>query len=131
MRLTKGTMERMDTNDKMAKKKADAEAEVAAAIAAMPEADKRIGERLHLLIKENAPDLAPKTWYGMPAYAKDNKVICFFRSRQKFKERYMTLGFNDGATLDDGALWSISFAITDLTEADEEKIKALIKKAAG
>ena len=110
-------------------KKADGESAVLATIAAMPGPDRAMGERLHTIIKANAPGLSPKTWYGMPAYAKDDKIICFFRSAQKFKERYMTLGFNDGANLDDGNLWPISFALKALTAAEEAKIAALVKKA--
>jgi len=111
------------------KDKADGESAVLAAIAAMPEADRAMGERLHAIIKASAPALAPKTWYGMPAYAKDGKVVCFFRSGDKFKERYLTLGFNDVANLDEGALWPIAFALTQLTAADEARIAALVKKA--
>jgi uncharacterized protein YdhG (YjbR/CyaY superfamily) len=110
-------------------KKAGGEAEALAAIAAMPEPYRSMGERLHAIIKASAPALSPKTWYGMPAYARDGKVVCFFRSGQKFKERYMTLGFNDSANLDEGALWPISFALTELTAAEEAKIAALVKKA--
>jgi len=95
----------------------------------MPQADRAVGERLHAIIKANAPALTPKLWYGMPAYAKDGKVVCFFRSTEKFKERYMTLGFNDSARLDEGNMWPISYAITKLTPADEAKIASLIKKA--
>jgi uncharacterized protein YdhG (YjbR/CyaY superfamily) len=102
---------------------------VQAAIAQMPQADRAVGERLHAIIKANAPALTPKLWYGMPAYAKDGKVVCFFRSTEKFKERYMTLGFNDSARLDEGNMWPISYAITKLTPADEAKIASLIKKA--
>lgn len=110
-------------------KKAEDEAAVLAAIAAMPEPDRAIGERLHAIIKASALMLSPKTWYGMPAYARDDKVVCFFRSRQKFKERYMTLGFNDLANLDEGALWPISFALKELTATDEAKIAEVVKKA--
>lgn len=111
-------------------KKADEEAAVLAAIAAMPEPYRAMGERLHAIIKASAPALSPKTWYGMPAYAnKDGKVVCFFRSADKFKERYMTLGFNDAAKLDEGSLWPISFALTELTAAEEAKIGAIVKKA--
>jgi len=109
----------------------DAEAAVLATIAAMPEQDRALGERLHAIIKVNAPVLSPKLWYGMPGYAKDGKVICFFRDRKKFKERYMTLGFNDGAKLDEGGMWPIYFALTDLTIAEEAEITALLKKAVG
>lgn len=101
-----------------------------AKIAEMPEPDRAIGERLHAIIKANAPTLSPKTWYGMPAYAnKDGKVVCFFRDTQKFKERYMTLGFNEEANLDEGAMWPIAFALKELTAAEEAKIAALVKKA--
>jgi uncharacterized protein YdhG (YjbR/CyaY superfamily) len=92
--------------------------------------DRAIGERLHALIKESAPDLSPKTWYGMPAYAnKDGKVVCFFRDATKFKERYAMLGFNDSAKLDAGSMWPVAYALTKLTAADEAKIRALLKKA--
>ncbi len=112
-----------------ATKKADDEAAVLAAIAAMTEPDRVIGERLHAVIKASAPSLSPKLWYGMPAYAMDGKVVCFFRYRQKFKERYMTFGFNDKANLDEGGLWPISFALTELTPVEEAKIGELVKKA--
>jgi uncharacterized protein YdhG (YjbR/CyaY superfamily) len=114
---------------KRATKKADGEADVLAAIASMPGLDRVIGERLHAIIKANAPALAPRTWYGMPAYAKDGKVVCFFRSAEKFKERYMTLGFNDEANLDEGAMWPIYFAVKGLTDAEETTVAALVKKA--
>jgi hypothetical protein len=109
--------------------KADGESAVLAAIAAMPEPYRAMGERLHAIIKANAPALSPKLWYGMPAYAKDSKVVCFFRSAQKFKERYMTLGFNDVANLDEGHMWPIAFALKELTAAEEARIGALVKKA--
>ena len=109
--------------------KADGESAVLAAIAAMPEPDRAIGEQLHAIIKASAPALSPKLWYGMPAYAKDGKVICFFRSGQKFKERYMTLGFNSEAKLDEGHMWPITFALKELTAAEEAMIGALVKKA--
>jgi uncharacterized protein YdhG (YjbR/CyaY superfamily) len=115
----------------MATKDLSGEAEVSKAIASMPEADRTIGERLHSIIKANAPELLPRTWYGMPAYSNGNKVVCFFRSRQKFGERYMTIGFNDAAKLDEGNMWPITFAITKLTAADESKIGLLVKKAIG
>lgn len=111
------------------KKKADGEGDVLAKIAEMPEPDRSMAQRLHALIKANASDLAPKTWYGMPAYAKDGKVVCFFQSAQKFNSRYATLGFSDTANLDDGALWPTAFALTELTAAAEEKIITLVKKA--
>jgi len=118
-----------DTIKKSAKK-ADGEAEVLAVIAAMQGPDRTMGERLHVIIKKAVPTLAPKTWYGMPAYAnKDGKIVCFFRDRQKFKERYMTLGFNDLAKLDEDAMWPIYFALNELTPAEETKITALVKKA--
>lgn len=99
-------------------------------IAVMPDADRSLAKRLHVLVKENAPDLIPKTWYGMPAYAdKDGKVICFFQGAYKFKARYATLGFSDKANLDDGAMWPTSFALTKLTSAEEAKITTLLKKA--
>ena len=100
-----------------------------AAIIAMPGPDRAMGERLHAIIKASAPALSPKLWYGMPAYAKDGKIICFFRSGQKFKERYMTLGFNNEAKLDEGHMWPITFALKELTAAEESKIGALVKKA--
>ena len=100
-----------------------------AKIAEMPEADRDMAERLHAIVKASAPDLSPKTWYGMPAYAKDGKVVCFFQAADKFKARYATLGFNDVANLDDGAMWPTSFALTKLTAADEKKIGALVKQA--
>jgi uncharacterized protein YdhG (YjbR/CyaY superfamily) len=99
------------------------------AIAAMPPKDRAMGKRIHAIVKATAPDLAPKTWYGMPAYAKDGKVICFFQSADKFKARYATFGFNDTANLDAGSMWPTSWALTKLTAADEKKIAALVKKA--
>jgi uncharacterized protein YdhG (YjbR/CyaY superfamily) len=95
----------------------------------MPEPDRALGERLHAIIKASAPTLSPKLWYGMPAYAKDGKVVCFFRDRQKFKERYMTFGFNEDANLDEGAMWPIAFALKELTAAEEARIGALVKRA--
>lgn len=111
--------------------KADAENDVLAKIAEMPESDRVMAERLHAIIKANAPDLSPKLWYGMPAYAKDGKVLCFFQGSYKFKARYATLGFSDEANLDEGAMWPTSFALTELTAAEEAKITALVKKAVG
>jgi len=107
---------------------ADAESELLAKIAEMPEADRRMAERVHAIVKASAPDLSPRTWYGMPAYAKDGKVVCFFQSAQKFNTRYATLGFSDAANLDEGAMWPTSFALTELTEACEARISALVKK---
>jgi uncharacterized protein YdhG (YjbR/CyaY superfamily) len=109
--------------------KADGESDVLAKIAEMPEPDRVMGKRLHAIIKASAPALSPKTWYGMPAYAKDGKVICFFQSAQKFKSRYATFGFSDEANLDEGAMWPTSFALKELTAAEEAKIGALVKKA--
>jgi uncharacterized protein YdhG (YjbR/CyaY superfamily) len=109
--------------------KADGESDVLAKIAEMPKADRDIAERLHALIKASAPDLTPRTWYGMPAYAKGGKVVCFFQSAHKFKSRYATLGFSDKANLDKGAMWPTSFALKELTAAEEKKIGALVKKA--
>ena len=109
--------------------KRDGESEVLAKIAEMSKSDREMGERLHALIKASAPDLTPRTWYGMPAYAKDGKVVCFFQSAQKFKTRYATLGFSDEAKLDEGALWPVAYALTKLTTADEARIRALVKKA--
>lgn len=111
--------------------KADGESDVLEKIAEMPEPDRGIAERLHAIIKVSAPELTPKTWYGMPAYAKDGKVVCFFQSSHKFKTRYATFGFNDVADLDDGTMWPTSFALTTLTAADEERISELVKKAVG
>jgi uncharacterized protein YdhG (YjbR/CyaY superfamily) len=113
------------------KENADGESAVQAAIAAMSPEDRIIAERLHELIKAGAPGLTPKTWYGMPAYARDGKVVCFFRNAGKFKERYAMLGFNDSAKLDDGSMWPVAFALKKLTAADEAKIRALVKKAVG
>ena len=110
-------------------KKAEAESAVFAAIAAMEAPYQAMGERLHAIIKDSAPVLSPRLWYGMPAYAKDGNVVCFFRSGQKFKERYMTFGFNDAANLDEGHMWPIAFALKELTITEEARIGALVKKA--
>jgi len=127
------------TNKKAAKKpaarpgpradKADGESAVLAQIAAMPQPDRALGERLHAIIKASAPALAPRLWYGMPAYAKDGKVVCFFQSAQKFKTRYATFGFMHEANLDEGAMWPTAFALKELTAAEEGRIGALVKKA--
>jgi uncharacterized protein YdhG (YjbR/CyaY superfamily) len=109
--------------------KADGESDVLAKIAGMPAPDRAMAERLHTIVRASAPALSPKTWYGMPAYAKDGNVICFFQSGQKFKTRYATFGFSDKANLDEGAMWPTSFALKELTTADEAKIGALVKKA--
>jgi uncharacterized protein YdhG (YjbR/CyaY superfamily) len=109
--------------------KADGESDVLAKIAEMPKSDRALAERLHAIVTASAPDLSPRTWYGMPAYAKDGKVLCFFQSAQKFKTRYATFGFSDKANLDEGAMWPTSFALKKLTAAEEKKIGALVKKA--
>ena len=109
--------------------KADGESDLLAKVAEMPEPDRTMAERLHAIVKDNAPDLSPKTWYGMPAYAKDGKVVCFFQSAEKFKARYATLGFNDSANLDEGAMWPTSFALKELTAAEEARIGELVKNA--
>jgi uncharacterized protein YdhG (YjbR/CyaY superfamily) len=109
--------------------KADEERAVLAKLAELPESDRAMGERLHAIIKASAPVLSPKLWYGMPAYAKDGKVVCFFQAAQKFKTRYATFGFNDTANLDEGAMWPVAFALTELTATDEARIAALVKKA--
>jgi len=114
---------------KAAAGKADGERDVLAKIAEMQESDRAIAERLHAIVKANAPGLSPRTWYGMPAYAKDDKVVCFFRSSQKFKTRYATFGFSDKAHLDDGAMWPTDFALKELTAAEEARITALVKTA--
>jgi uncharacterized protein YdhG (YjbR/CyaY superfamily) len=112
------------------KNKADGENDVLAKIAEMPEAERAMAERIHAIIQASAPSLWPKTWYGMPAYAKDGKVVCFFQSAQKFQSRYATFGFSDVANLDEGAMWPTSFALKELTAAEEDRIAALVKKAA-
>ena len=114
---------------KAAARKADGESDVLAKIAEMAEPDRAMAKRLHAIIKTSAPALSPKTWYGMPAYAKDGKVVCFFQSAQKFKSRYATFGFSDEANLDEGAMWPTSFALKELTAAEEARIGALVRKA--
>ncbi len=111
------------------KDKADGERDVLAKVAEMPKADRVLAERIHAIVKASAPGLSPKTWYGMPAYAKDGKIVCFFQSADKFKARYATFGFNEDASLDDGAMWPTSFALTKLTAKEEARIAALVKKA--
>jgi uncharacterized protein YdhG (YjbR/CyaY superfamily) len=113
------------------KSKEDGESAVRAAIAEMSPQDRAIAKRVHEIVKGAAPDLTPKTWYGMPAYAKDGKVVCFFRNAGKFKERYAMFGFNDTAKLEEGSMWPVAFALEKLTAADEKKIAALVKKAVG
>ena len=109
--------------------KADGESELLAKIAEMPEPDRVLAERIHAIIKASAPALSPKTWYGMPAYAKDGDVVCFFQSARKFKTRYATFGFNPKANLDEGTMWPVAFALAELTAADEARIAELVKKA--
>jgi uncharacterized protein YdhG (YjbR/CyaY superfamily) len=111
--------------------KADPEGDVLAKIAEMPESDRRMAERIHAIIKASAPSLTPRLWYGMPAYAKDGKVLCFFQTAEKFKSRYATLGFDDSANLDEGAMWPTAFALKELTAAEEARIGELVKKAIG
>lgn len=115
---------------KAQEERADGEREVLDKIAAMQPADRAMAERVHAIIKASAPALAPKTWYGMPAYARDGQIVCFFQTAEKFKTRYATLGFSDKANLDDGAMWPTSYALIDLTAAEEARITALVKKAA-
>ena len=115
--------------DELKADKADGESAVLAKIAALPQPDRAMAERLHTIIKANGPALSPKTWYGMPAYAKDGSVVCFFQSSQKFKTRYATLGFSDKANLDEGHMWPTAFALKELTATEEAKIGALVKKA--
>ena len=112
-------------------KEADGESAVLAKIAEMPKPDRAMAKRLHAIIEASAPDLWPRTWYGMPAYAKDGAVVCFFQSAQKFNSRYATFGFSDEANLDEGAMWPTSFALKELTATDEARIGALVKKAVG
>ena len=109
--------------------KEEGEADVRAKIAEMPKSDRAMAERIHQIVKATAPDLVPRTWYGMPAYAKDDKIVCFFQPADKWKARYATLGFNDSANLDEGAMWPTSWALTELSAADEKKIGELVKKA--
>jgi len=114
---------------KAAANQADSERDVLAKIAEMPDSDRAMAERIHAVVKASAPDLSPRTWYGMPAYAKDGKIVCFFQAADKFKARYATFGFSDEANLDEGAMWPNAFALTKLTAADEARIAALVKKA--
>jgi uncharacterized protein YdhG (YjbR/CyaY superfamily) len=111
--------------------KSDVVSDLLAKIAEMKEPDRSMAKRIHAIVRASAPELTPKTWYGMPAYARDEKVVCFFQSAQKFKARYATFGFNDSAKLDDGAMWPIGFAVKELTPAAEERIAALVKRALG
>lgn len=117
---------------KAQKNKAEAEADVFAKIAEMPDTDRVMAERIHAMVKKAAPGLSPRTWYGMPAYANEaGKIVCFFQSADKFKARYATFGFNDSANLDEGAMWPVAFALKKLTRADEARLAALVKRAAG
>jgi uncharacterized protein YdhG (YjbR/CyaY superfamily) len=120
----------LKAEERATKSRADGEREVRDAIAAMQPKDRAMAKRVHAIVTSAAPDLVPKTWYGMPAYARDGKVVCFFQNAGKFKMRYGTLGFNEGANLDKGAMWPIAFALTELTDAEETKIRTLVKKAA-
>jgi hypothetical protein len=124
-----GAMRQRVKELKAAADKTDGESAVLAKIATMPAPDRALGERLHKLIKASAPALSPRLWYGMPAYAKDGKIVCHFQDARKFKTRYATLGFSDAANLDEGAMWPVAFALTKLTAADEARIGALVKKA--
>ena len=125
----KARAQELKAEARASKNRSEGERDVLAAIAAMKEPDRVLAKRLHAIVQEHAPDLWPKTWYGMPAYARDGKVVCFFQSAQKFNTRYATLGFNDIANLDEGALWPVAFALKELTAAEEAKISALVKKA--
>jgi len=125
----RGAMKERVKELRAAADKADGEGDLLAKIAEMAKPDRTMAERLHAIIKASAPGLSPKTWYGMPAYAKGSKVVCFFQPAQKFKTRYATLGFNDAAHLDEGAMWPTAYALTELTSADEKRIGALVKKA--
>ncbi len=119
----------LKAQERAGKDRAEGEKAVLAAIAELQEPDRSLAERIHAIIQDSAPELWPKTWYGMPAYAKEGRVICFFQPAQKFKARYATLGFNDGANLDEGNLWPVAFALKKLTAAEEARISALVKKA--
>ena len=119
----------LKAEERASKNRAVGERDLLAAIDAMGEPDRSMAKRIHAIVTANAPDLWPKTWYGMPAYAKDGKVVCFFKAAEKFDSRYATFGFEEAANIDDGAMWSTSFALTKLTAADEKKIGALVKKA--
>jgi hypothetical protein len=125
----RAAMRARSQEQKEAASREEGEKAVLAAIAAMPEPDRIMGERLHAIITTSAPALSPRTWYGMPAYARDGNVVCFFQSAQKFKTRYATFGFSDKANLDEGGMWPVAFALKELTAAEEAKIVALVKKA--
>ena len=125
----KERLKELKAEERASKNRAVGESDLLEKIAEMPKSDRVMAERIHAIVTANAPDLWPKTWYGMPAYARDGKVVVFFRGADKFKERYAMLGFNDSANLDDGAMWPIAFALKELTAADEAKIAKLVKKA--
>jgi uncharacterized protein YdhG (YjbR/CyaY superfamily) len=127
----RAAMKELVQERKAAARGEDGESAVLGKIAEMPEPDRAMAERLHAIVKSSAPSLSPKTWYGMPAYAKDGKVVCFFQSAAKFKARYATFGFSDKANLDDGNMWPTYFALKELSPAEEKKIARLVKKAAG
>ncbi len=126
----KARAQELKAEARASKSRAEGESAVIAAIAKMKEPDRAMAKRLHAIVTAAAPELMPKTWYGMPAYTKDDKVVCFFKDAQKFGDRYATFGFNDKANLDDGAMWPTSYALKELTAAGEAKISALVKKAA-
>jgi uncharacterized protein YdhG (YjbR/CyaY superfamily) len=125
----KNRAQELKAEERANRTRADGESAVLAAIAEMPEPDRSMAERLHAIVKTNAPDLWPKTWYGMPAYARDGKVVCFYQPASKFNTRYATLGFNDMANLDEGVMWPVTFALKELGAPEEEKIAALVEKA--
>jgi uncharacterized protein YdhG (YjbR/CyaY superfamily) len=122
-------MKELKAEERMNKNRAAGETAIQEALAAMPADDRALGERIHALVTKNAPDLMPKTWYGMPAWARDGKVVCYFQAASKFDARYGTFGFNDTAKLDEGSVWPTSFAVTKLTAADEKRLAALVKRA--
>ena len=127
----KERLRELKAEERASKNRAVGESDLLAKIAEMPEADRVMAERIHAIVTANAPELWPKTWYGMPAYAREGKVVCYFQSAAKFNARYATFGFNDTANIDDGAMWPVAFALKELTDADESKIAKLVKKAVG
>jgi uncharacterized protein YdhG (YjbR/CyaY superfamily) len=126
----KETLKERKAEERMNKDRAEGEKALLEKVAEMPEPDRSMAERIHKIVTASAPDLMPKTWYGMPAYARDGKVVCFFQAASKFDARYATFGFNDTANLDEGAMWPTAFALKELTDAEEKKISSLVKKAA-